>query len=241
MDEFTPDAKKPAQPASGASGVARGRRSITSVSDVLSKLVNKLGLEKRLKENALLGLWPTVVGDQIAQRSRTLFIDFDGNIAVAVKDASVAQELVLQKMVILEKLRVFARALGVEVKGIKFNLKQYYSQQDTAPPLVVRTQRPRASEQELAAFTIESAELQELSDLRVRLERDGGASAEGISKIVRIYERELRLKKWRQISGLPSCHDCGEPSESLHGPTAICRDCYFALKSHARDIPDIEF
>ncbi len=82
---------------------------MTSVNQVLNKVVGKLGLDRRLKEHALMSLWPSVAGEMFATCSRPLFLDHEGNIVIAVKDASVGQELSLLKVDLAKKMRAMPR------------------------------------------------------------------------------------------------------------------------------------
>jgi len=104
----------------------RGRRSLASIDDVLSKLVSTMGLDRRLKEHALLNLWPIMIGPTFSEKSRPLFIDHEGNLVIAVKDASVAQELSLLKTEIIKKMRIAAHSMGLTINGMRFDLKHFY-------------------------------------------------------------------------------------------------------------------
>jgi Dna[CI] antecedent, DciA len=196
--------------------------SFTSVNQVLSRLVTKLGLDKRLKEHALLDLWSTVAGTTMAQRSRPLYLDTESNLVIAVKDAPTGQELSLMKLDLLQKLRPFARAIGINVTGMRFDLKHFHAARPDAKVQESRRQEiPQSTEADLA---------------QINLTPEAGASANICERIATVYERELRLKHWRQSKGFPLCVGCGEPAESFHGREEQCHDCYFELMSHKRDI-----
>ncbi|MBS2004200.1 MAG: DUF721 domain-containing protein [Candidatus Obscuribacterales bacterium] len=151
--------------------VKRGKRSLDSIDSVLSKLVNSLGLDRRLKEHALLSLWPLMIGEVFADKSRPLFLDYEGNLVIAVKDASVAQELSLLKPAILSKMRMAAKSMNLKVNGMRFDLKHYYG---GTPPVAdgdrfQAHKQPRRSEptpQELAEITLSESDLQELAELQ---------------------------------------------------------------------------
>jgi predicted nucleic acid-binding Zn ribbon protein len=211
------------------------RQSFTSVNQVLSKLVNKLGLDRRLKEHALIGLWPAVAGDMLAARSRPLFLDTESNLVIAVKDASTGQELSLKKIELLEKLRPLSRAVGVPVNGLRFDLKHFHQrdakERQSAPEK--RFSLPDAHQ--LAQIDLTPEDHEQLSELGARLEQESGASANMRDRILSVFERELRLKHWRRSSGFPHCKRCGEPSETKHGSEELCRDCYFERVSNRTD------
>jgi hypothetical protein len=213
--------------------------SFISVNTVLSNLVSKLELDRRLKEHAFMGLWPTVVSETVAQRSRPLFIDVEGNLVVAVKDAAVGQELSFLKVEILQRLRSLARGLGVDVKGLRLDLKHFHQKDMDAIEAVSRKagQAPvPPNKAQLESIALPSDQLNEIAKLRTSLEENACADSELCERIVSMYEQELRLKQWRQSSGFPKCPCCGEAVPSLHGADALCRDCYFAKMSTRGDI-----
>ncbi len=154
--------------------VKRGKRSLDSIDNVLSKLVNSLGLDRRLKEHALLSLWPLMIGEVFADKSRPLFLDYEGNLVIAVKDASVAQELSLLKPAIISKMRMAAQSMNLKVAGMRFDLKHYYG---ATPPVSdgdrfqahkqIRKSEP--TPQELAEITLSASDLQELAALKKEL------------------------------------------------------------------------
>lgn len=152
----------------------RGKRSLDSIDSVLSKLVNSLGLDRRLKEHALLSLWPLMIGEVFADKSRPLFIDYEGNLVIAVKDAAVAQELSLLKPAIISKMRMAAQSMNLKVNGMRFDLKHYYG---GTPPVTdgdrfQAHKQPRRSEptpQELSEITLSESDLQELAALKTEL------------------------------------------------------------------------
>jgi Dna[CI] antecedent, DciA len=154
--------------------IKRGRRSLDSIDTVLSKFANSLGLDKRLKEHALLSLWPLMIGEVFADKSRPLFLDYEGNLVIAVKDASVAQELSLLKPAIISKMRMAAQSMNLKVTGMRFDLKHYYG----GTPAVSEGDRfqahkqPRRTEptpEELAEITLSESDLQELAALQKEL------------------------------------------------------------------------
>ncbi|HEY9775003.1 MAG TPA: DUF721 domain-containing protein [Planktothrix sp.] len=213
------------------------RQTFTSVNQVLSRLVNKLGLDQRLKEHALLDLWATVAGNPMAQRSRPLFLDSQGNLVIAVKDAPTGQELSLMKVDLLQKLRPFARAIGITVNGIRFDLKHFHGIRPVdAPPAPPKIAVAQPTDDELAQISLTCEDLEQLSELRARLESDAATTVDICNRIIFVYEREQRLKHWRRASGFPLCFKCGEPGESFHGRENVCKDCYFESMSHKSDI-----
>lgn len=104
----------------------RKKSSFINIGQVLDKVVVRLGLDRRLQEVALFGLWPTLVGPKLAEKSRPLFIDNESNLVVAVKDAVIAQELGFLRKELSEKLQLAGSKIGVRVKGLRFDLRHHF-------------------------------------------------------------------------------------------------------------------
>ena len=85
--------------------------------EILASVLSGLGLKGRLKEREALVLWPDVVGEEIAHRSRALRIK-EGVLYVRVDSAAWSQELHFLKATILAR---FDEVLGPGlVKEIRF-------------------------------------------------------------------------------------------------------------------------
>lgn len=217
----------------------RNRRALTSIDSVLTRVVSTMGLEKRLKEHTLCNLWPTLIGDQFAQKSRPLFIDHEGSLVIAVKDASVGQELSLLKPEILKKVRVAAHSLGLTVSGMRFDLKHFHGGTQPLNESAYLTDRlcgpmPEPSRDQLIAINLSETDLSQLAELKAKLPLENASNLN--ERICSLFEQELKLRHWRHKQGFPVCPSCSCSTQSLHGPDALCRDCYFAALSHVRDI-----
>ncbi|MCG2675566.1 DUF721 domain-containing protein [bacterium] len=86
---------------------------------ILNAILRKLGLEKRIKECAILSLWNDAVGENIALHTKPLKV-YDGRMTVLVESSSWTQELTFLKNRIIERLN---RSIGKEViKDIYFKI-----------------------------------------------------------------------------------------------------------------------
>ncbi len=211
------------------------RKKFSNVSTVLNTVISKLGLDKRLKEHTFMSLWPAIVGDVFGSRSRPLFIDSEKSLVVAVKDASVGQELSLYKVEILKKLKLAGKSVGVEISGLRFDLKHYgrpaevHSIPDDSRPIM-----PEPSEQELKNVVLVAEDLDELAGLTERLrmnESEAGPRSDGMhaaspERILSVFERELRLRRWRMSNGCPACQRCGTLTARFFGGKRLCSLCY---------------
>src|SRR5262249_4009977 len=154
-------------------------KSLVSVDQVLNQVVAKLGLDRRLKEHAFMGLWPLVVGDQFAAKSRPIFIDSSLNLVVTVKDASVAQELSLMRSELLRKLKSAARGVGVSVSGLRFDLKQFHSSShldEQTPSTQAQPKRPGPTQEDLEAVLLTDEDVAQLDELKHSLTPEGDLS-----------------------------------------------------------------
>lgn len=73
-------------------------------------------------------MWPSMVGQTMAMRTRVFFIDKQRNLVVSVADAATAQELSLLKPQIMSKLMSASAAVGAEIAGLRLDMKHFYDQ-----------------------------------------------------------------------------------------------------------------
>ncbi|HEY9677925.1 MAG TPA: DUF721 domain-containing protein [Drouetiella sp.] len=185
----------------------RGKRALDSIDNVLGKLVSSMGLDRRLKEHALLSLWPMMIGDTFASRSRPLFIDFEGNLVIATRDASVAQELSLLKPEIIKKMRFAAQSMGLKVNGVRFDLKHFHG---GTPPVSdgdrfekhKQPTRLEPSPAELAELTLSEADLEELAALKASLP-NANANDPNVLKNLKLFDGESMCIKMPSTSPEP--------------------------------------
>lgn len=192
---------------------------LASINTVLNKVVSGLGLEKRLRENALISLWPQVAGETLAPKSRPLFIDIERNLVVAAASGSVAQELSLMKPQLMRHLNKLAASLNVEVKGIRLDLKHFHRDpfDDVVEPPRVPPAQPEPEELEKLDLSVDDvASLSQLAESLAKPESGVADNPELKSRILRLYEREMRIRIWRRHQNYPLCQHCGDPAPRLH-------------------------
>ena len=91
---------------------------------VLNATLRKLGLEKRIKECAILSFWNDAVGESIALHTKPIKV-YDGRMTVLVESPSWTQELTFLKNRIMERLN---KSIGREiVKDIYFKIGEIRS------------------------------------------------------------------------------------------------------------------
>lgn len=208
-------------------------RSLTSVEEILAGVMSDLKLDKRLKEQTLMSLWPAVIGDKFAKRSRPLFIDAERNLVISVSEAAIAQELSLLKPQIIQSLKMAASGLAISINGIRFDLKHFHgSEKDMGePPAKVflrEEERRLPNDEELQGIELSEEDRREVAKLRESVRLLGGENQERLSeRIVTLMEKELRTRKWLSANGSPLCPRCQTPCARLHGENNLCAYCYY--------------
>lgn len=188
-----------------------------NVNNVLNKVMSSLGLDRRLKEHTLASMWPTFVPGNVAQRSRPLFIDSQCNLVVSVADASTGQELSMLKSRILTKLIPAARSLSIDIRGLRLDMKYYRKLVEEANPAIPDVQpQCKPNETELSLISLTDEEQQQLSRLQDELDATLGQNRQLAERIFRVFELELRTRRWQLQKGFPRCRECGNPAERLH-------------------------
>lgn len=175
---------------------------------VLHQVVDKLGLDRRLKEHALCSLWPNIVGSALAGRSHASLIDSAANLIVTAQDASVAQELSMLKPKILSKVLEMARSLGLEIKGVRIDLRNYRAVQQ--PSLQEEEDLAEPSAEELLQVELLPEDEYKLAEMKKEfaLELAEGTRAAYHDNLLKIYEKQLKLERWRIQHGYPQCSAC---------------------------------
>ena len=93
------------------------RKEFARIGDILPEILKSAGLDKKIRESGILTLWPEVVGEEVAQRTRAVKVD-KGILYVNVDHGAWMQELHFMERDILRRLR--ARAPEVELHRIRF-------------------------------------------------------------------------------------------------------------------------
>jgi predicted nucleic acid-binding Zn ribbon protein len=87
------------------------------VGDILPTVLRSFGLDRRLKEQEILAIWPRVVGEEIAARTQPVKIE-RGVLYVRVDQSAWMQELHFMEREIIKKLK--ESAPDIELERIRF-------------------------------------------------------------------------------------------------------------------------
>ena len=208
----------------------RKNKNFARFSSVLSKVVNKYGIDQRLKEHTVMASWAQIVGEPWASLSRPLFFDYERNLVVAVRDGSCATELGFKKNDILVSLRAMGTSVGVKIKGLRFDLKSFskLEKQLESEQNVIESGERDSMEptcEQLAAIELEEAHLTELENFKHSL-ADKQSNGVMNDRICEIYERDLRRKIWLISKGFSLCNVCEQPDTRFYGSDSLCGQCF---------------
>lgn len=97
-----------------------------SVGDILPGVFKRLGLEEKVEEGKLLGVWPEIVGETVSKRSRLRGIT-RGILVVQVENNVWMQEIRFHQTEILKKIK--ERFPKLTIKGIRLELERERGQE----------------------------------------------------------------------------------------------------------------
>ena len=196
------------------------KNKFTNVSNILPKVVEKLGLDKRLNEQALFYLWPSILDEPYSSRSLPLYIDTQNVLLIAVEDSSTAQELSFIKPKLIKKLKEIGKQLDLKIEGIRFDLKQFHltrkQRLERKESIVIKT--TGISDSELQAIKLTQAECDEIEHFKGEIKKTADVKPSNMAeneafstRLVNLVEKQMRLKKWHKSQNLPFCKQCYEP------------------------------
>jgi len=87
------------------------------LSDILPRVYSRIGLEEKLRERELISLWPEIVGQEVAARTRAVRFK-KGVLFVEVSHGAWLQELRFREKEIMAKLS--GRFPGLAIEAIRF-------------------------------------------------------------------------------------------------------------------------
>ena len=91
---------------------------------VLGSKLNKTDFSMIAKHSTIFSFWDNIVGKKIANISKPYKISAS-KIYITAKSPTVSQQIALTKNKIIEKLNTYSKPLGIEIKDIITNYKNY--------------------------------------------------------------------------------------------------------------------
>jgi hypothetical protein len=98
----------------------RPKSDLTKISEVISIVKEKLGIEKLLKINAIREIWPLITSFEIAEKSEPAYFDNNNNLVIRVKSSVLVTELSMQKTSIFQRLKDATKNTDISFNGIRF-------------------------------------------------------------------------------------------------------------------------
>lgn len=99
----------------------------TPISEFISELFKKKGWTNHLLEQRLSQKWPTIVGDQLAQKSSPLHLKYQV-LTIGVTHSAWYTELHYLKFPLIEKIK---KTLNIHLKDIRFKMIPTLPQETT--------------------------------------------------------------------------------------------------------------
>lgn len=173
---------------------------------LITDSLQRLNLERQLKEHSCLMVWDEVVGEKVSGAAQPEFVR-DGKLFVITKSPVWANELTFYKSDIITRLN--KRIGGQVVKDIIFKAGRLASKsrKTAAAP-------PDKSRQEEIQLT-----RQELEEVKNTAQAAGEEASEGVKNLL---SAAMQLEKWKKANGWKPCKKCGSLQNSASG---ICPPC----------------
>ena len=86
--------------------------------------INQDACSKALKQSTIFSFWENIAGKKLAKLSKPYKIK-DGKFYITTKSATVSQQILFVKKKLSEKINIYAKPLGIEIKEIVPTYKNY--------------------------------------------------------------------------------------------------------------------
>lgn len=96
-----------------------------NIDDLLVQMAEDKELKKAITRNNLYKFWSKAAGEKFAKISKPYSMLKGSVMVIACKSSVVAQELMLRKTQILEKLKPYTESLKMNVSDLKFDEKKW--------------------------------------------------------------------------------------------------------------------
>ena len=96
-----------------------------NIDDLISEMSKNKEISRAITRNNLYKFWNKVVGEKFSKNSKPYSMLKGSIMVIACKSSIVAQELMMQKLNILEKIQPYTKSLKIDVKDLKFDVKKW--------------------------------------------------------------------------------------------------------------------
>lgn len=188
------------------------------IENILSKTLNKLGIDEKIREKRVLDLWSEINGSEIIKHTEAKYIN-QGVLFVAVDSPVWAHQLVFMKREFINKIN--SKIGKKTVEDIRFQSGKVF------------ISKPKEKEDiDYKSIELDDLEVQEISDIANCI-----SDSELKQKFSNLLEAETKIKKWKEINEWTPCPECSvliAPNESK------CVICELKEKNKKIDINKIE-
>lgn len=187
-------------------------RKVESLGSLLPKVTKSMGIEFRMKEMIIMNYWHEIARGPAGKNSKPYNITRGKKgliLYVAAKSATVAQELTMLKMVLLDKLNMLASQVGLTINDIVVSPKYWEETCNNHEIYPVQQDQPQRSKElnnvdiDSIALTDEQKKLIEASLQPLNIDDE----VKNTLKLV-MY-RDMKLKNYKEQKGYPACKKCG--------------------------------
>jgi hypothetical protein len=92
---------------------------------IVNSMLSSPDFKKAITRNNLYKFWDKIVSKKLAEKSKPYSMSGNGVLIIACENSSVIQELLLQKIQLLNKLQPYLKSLRINVKDLKFDPKKW--------------------------------------------------------------------------------------------------------------------
>ena len=95
------------------------------IDSVIDSMMDNPMLKKAVARTNLFNMWDKILPAKYKQKSRPYSMLPGGTMVISCQNPVVAQELSLQKIVLLQKFKPYLESLQMKVKDLKFDPKKW--------------------------------------------------------------------------------------------------------------------
>ena len=100
------------------------------VEDIISSMMSDPRVKKAITRTNLYSFWDKILPEKIRGKSKPYSMLPGGTMIVACQNPVVAQELSLQKIILLKKFEPYSKSLNLRVKDFKFDSKKWTNESE---------------------------------------------------------------------------------------------------------------
>lgn len=95
------------------------------VDDIISSMMDNPQLKKAITRTNLYKFWDSILPEKLKGKSRPYGMLPGGTMSVACQNPIIAQELNLQKIMLIKKFEPYAKSLNIRIQDMKFDPKKW--------------------------------------------------------------------------------------------------------------------